>query len=157
MRPRTLIGLAAVAALVAAAPAQAVIRPQKGMAGVRLDMTQDQVKAKLGQPVSVRHGSNPFGTFTQFAYPHRLTVTFQGDTNVTSVSTTARRERTARGVGVGSPQRDVLAKVRHSHCDTTASVHTCEVGKLLPGHRVTSFLISRRGHVVSVTVGFVVD
>jgi len=84
-------------------------------------------------------------------------VSFQGDTGVTSVTTTGRSERTARGVGVGSSQRAVLTKVRHSHCETIASVRTCEVGQFLVGHRVTSFLMSKRGRVVSVTVGFVVD
>ncbi|HXD59946.1 MAG TPA: hypothetical protein VN606_18615, partial [Thermoleophilaceae bacterium] len=85
------------------------------------------------------------------------TITFQGNQHVTGISTRSRRERTARGVGVGSTENDVVSKVTHSRCDTIANVRTCHVGKFEPGRRVTVFLMSRRGHVSSVTVGFVVD
>ncbi len=158
MPRRTITTFAAVAVLLGtAASAQALIRPQKGMAGIRLDMTQDQMKAVLGEPASVKQGVNDFGGYTQFVYPRKLTVTFQGNTRITGISTKGRSERTARGIGVGSTENDILAKVTHSRCDTIASVRTCHVGNFLPGRRVTSFLMSRRGHVVSVTIGFVVD
>ena len=38
-------------ALIAAAPASAIIRPQKGMSGVTLGMTKAQVRARLGSPI----------------------------------------------------------------------------------------------------------
>jgi len=147
----------ALALFASAAPAYALIRPQKGMAGVRLDMTQAQMRAVLGEPTSVRQGFNDFGGYTQFLYPHATTITFQGNQHVTGISTRSRRERTARGVGVGSTENDVVSKVTHSRCDTIANVRTCHVGKFEPGRRVTVFLMSRRGHVSTVTVGFVVD
>jgi hypothetical protein len=147
----------AVALLACAVPAQALIRPQKGMAGVRLDMTQAQMKAVLGEPLSAKQGVNDFGAYTQFVYARKVTVTFQGNQHVTGISTKGRTERTARGVGVGSTENDVQSKVTHSRCDTIAAVRTCHVGRFEPGRRVTVFLMSKRGHVSTVTVGFVVD
>src|SRR5207244_9311419 len=92
---------ALLAALLLAAPAGAVLVPQQGMAGVRLGMTQAKVRAKLGKPAAVKHGSNDFGSYTELRYPG-LRVTFQGNATVTAIRTAARRERTIRGIGVGS-------------------------------------------------------
>ena len=143
--------------LVLASPAAALIRPQKGMAGVRLGMSQDQMRAVLGMPLHVKQGFNDFGNYTQFVYPHSITVTFQGNERVTGISTKGRSERTSRGVGVGSTENDVQSKVGRVRCETIAGVRTCHVGSFAPGHRVTAFLISKHGHVSSVTVGFVID
>ncbi|HEX6457416.1 MAG TPA: hypothetical protein VF032_00750 [Thermoleophilaceae bacterium] len=152
-----IILVAVVLGLLAAAPAQAVIRPQKGMAGVRLGMSQTQMRAALGQPLRTRQGMNDFGPFTQFVYPHSITVTFQGNRHVTGISTRGRSEKTERGVGVGSSETAVRSKVGHIRCETIAGSHTCHVGSFVAGHRVTVFLISKHGFVVSVTVGFVLD
>jgi hypothetical protein len=149
--------VAAALALFAAAPAHAVIRPQKGMAGVRLGMTQTRMRDALGEPVRTRQGMNDFGPFTQFIYPRSITVTFQGNRRVTGISTRGRSERTERGVGVGSSETAVRSKVGHVRCETIAGAHTCHVGSFVAGHRVTVFLISRNGFVQSVTVGFVLD
>jgi hypothetical protein len=158
MRPLPRIGLAAAAAVfVAAAPAQAVIRPQKGMAGVRLGMSQTQMRDVLGTPVRTRQGMNDFGTYTQFIYPHSVAITFQGNREVTGISTRGRTEKTERGVGVGSSETAVRRKVGHIRCETIAGSPTCHVGSFKAGHRVTVFLISKHGFVRSVTVGFVLD
>ena len=148
---------AAVAALVVAAPAGAFIRPQKGMAGVRLNMTQQQMRDVLGKPTRVKQGDNDFGPFTQFIYPHSITVTFQGNRRVTGIITRGRTEKTERGVGVGSAEKAVRQKVGHVRCETIAGSHMCHVGTFDAGHRVTVFLISKTGRVKSVTVGFVLD
>src|SRR4051794_25701866 len=92
----------AVVALVSAAPAAAVIRPQKGMAGVQLGMTQSQMRDRLGTPMRVKQAQNDFGVYTQFVYPQSITVTFQGNRRVTGISTRGRAEKTERGVGVGT-------------------------------------------------------
>jgi hypothetical protein len=143
------------ALLVCAATASAAIVPQRGIAGVRLEMTKAQVRAARGTPASVVHGSNDFGSFTIYRYPG-LRVTFQGNRNVTAVFTTRVTERTAAGVGVGSTEAKVRAKVAGVRCRTESGFRHCFVGRFLPGRRVTDFRI-KRGHVTSVQVAFVID
>ncbi|HEY1596370.1 MAG TPA: hypothetical protein VGF74_13315 [Thermoleophilaceae bacterium] len=158
MRGVARIALLAVAVmLLAAAPAGAVIRPQKGMAGVRLGMSQTQMRDVLGEPSMAKQGDNDFGPFTQFIYPHSITVTFQGNRHVTGISTRGRTEKTERGVGVGSTEAAVKAKVGHVRCETISGKPTCHVGSFAAGHRVTVFLISKTGNVSTITVGFVLD
>jgi hypothetical protein len=154
---RLLAAAAAAAVLAVAAPAAAVIRPQKGMAGVRLGMTQQQMRDVLGTPTRVRQAQNDFGPYTQFLYPHSITVTFQGNRRVTGISTKGLTEQTERGVGVGSLESDVRAKVGHVRCETIVGARTCHVGSFQPGHRVTVFLMSNSGRVSTITVGFVLD
>ena len=75
---------------------------------------------------------------------------------MTDVFTTRPGERTARGVGVGSTEGEVRAKVAGVRCRTESGFRHCFVGRFLPGRRITDFHI-RRGRVTSVEVGFVVD
>ncbi|MBA3412919.1 MAG: hypothetical protein H0T09_04445, partial [Actinobacteria bacterium] len=72
--------LAAVALIVALA-ASAVIIPQRGLAGLRLGMTQAKVRSVLGKPGRVVRGSNEFGAYTEFVY-RSLRVSFQGNASV---------------------------------------------------------------------------
>ena len=143
--------VALVTALVLVAPAAAILVPQQGMAGIRLGTTQAKVRAKLGKPASVTHGSNDFGNYTELRYPG-LRVTFQGNATVSAIWTGARRERTARGIGVGSTVAAVRARVPGVRCERGH----CFVGKFLPGRRVTDFFL-RKGKVSAITVGFVID
>jgi hypothetical protein len=153
MRRALLVVVAAVLALAAAGGAAIV--PQKGIAGVRIGMTQGKVRSVLGAPTSAKHGRNDFGRYTQFRYPG-LVVTFQGNSSVTDVSTTRKSERTAAGVGVGSTEAQVKAKVNGVKCKTESGFRHCYLGAFLPGHRVTDFSIKNR-RVTRVDVGRVID
>ena len=144
-----LVGLA----LPAAADARLVL--QQGMAGVRLDMTRAQVRAKLGAPLRIVHGTNEFGAYTDFRYRGPMRVVFQGNAGATGIETTGTRERTLLGVGVGSTEAAVRAKVDGVRCRTDGVRH-CFLGRFLPGRRVTDFFI-RRGKVTRIVVGYVID
>ena len=149
---RALLPVLFVLALAFAAPAGATIVPGQSIAGVELEMTQAEVITVLGAPSATQHGSNEFGSFTKFKY-RRLTVTFQGDVQVTAVKTTRKLERTAHDIGVGSTRAELRAGVTHLRCETR---RLCHKGRYLPGHRVTVFRLYH-GKVTSILVGFVID
>jgi len=138
-------------ALAFSAPASAVLILQRGMAGIRLGMTQAKVRAKLGKPRSVVHDSNDFGNYTELHY-RRLRITFQGNSTVTAIWTGSPGQRTRRGIGVGSTVRAVRARVPDVRCTRGH----CYLGRFLPGRRVTEFFL-RKGRVSAIAVGFVID
>jgi len=146
--------LAAVALIVALA-ASAVIIPQRGLAGLRLGMTQAKVRSVLGEPGRVVRGSNEFGAYTEFVY-RSLRVSFQGNASVTNLRTTRRSERTKSGVGVGSSEVELRRKVGGIRCRTEFGFRHCFLGRFLAGRRVTDFRIVR-GRVASIDIGFVID
>jgi hypothetical protein len=153
-RAGLLVGVLAVAlALTPAAGARIVV--QKGIGGAELGMTRANVRAKLGTPLRVKHGSNDFGQYTEFVY-RTVTVSFQGNAKVTGMRTSSRRERTARGIGVGSTLVQVRGNVPSVRCRNEFGSLHCWVGRFLPGRRVTDFLF-RKGRVSSVVVGYVLD
>ena len=152
---RIVIALAATA-LAMAHTAGATIIPQRAMAGVSLGMTRAQVEKAAGKPLRIEHAKNEFGSLTRLVYPGRIMVNFQGNANVTAVWTTGTKERTIRGVGVGSTRAQVLRFVPDVHCETTSGFAHCFVGSFEPGKRVTDFRLAH-GRVTRVTVGFVID
>ena len=141
--------------LLAAAPASAMIQIDRGIAGARIGASRNAVKAALGTPSSTKSGSNDFGPYVRYRYAGGLTVFFQGKTSVTSIQTTGLGDRTAEGVGVGSPEADV-DKLKGVKCETIESFRTCHTSDFLPGKRVTDFRITG-GKVDRVTVGIVID
>jgi hypothetical protein len=157
-RARSLVPAAAVVFMLASASAaEAVIQVQKGITGIRLGMSQAQVKAGLGNPARTKTGHNDFGPFTQFVYRGGITITFQGNTSVTAVAISGQTDRTASGVGVGSTEQQVKAGVHGVKCQTLAAVRDCHVGAFRPGMRVTDFTLGPNGRVTRVTIGFVID
>jgi hypothetical protein len=142
-------------ALAAAAPVDARILVQRGIAGVELRMTKAQVRSNLGRPTKIRSGRNEFGRYVEFVYP-RVTVSFQGASRATGLRTRSRLERTSRGIGVGSTEAEVKAKVAGVRCRTESGFRHCFLGRFLPGRVITDFHV-RRGRVRSVVVGFVLD
>src|SRR3954449_12342406 len=93
--------LAATALIALALPASASARivPQRGIGGANLDMTQAQVRAKLGRPDKVRHPTSPiFGEYTTWFYGLTSVDMFRNqDGKVFNVSTTSKAEKTASG------------------------------------------------------------
>jgi hypothetical protein len=156
--PRRLTLTAAVllAPLGAPAAAEALVQVDRGIAGARLGNTRAEVRAALGSPESIRSGTNPFGRFVRYRFRGGITVLFQGRREVSNVSTTGRGDRTARGVGVGSTERAVRRRVRGVRCETIGGTRSCHTGRFTAGEIITDFLL-RRGKVVRVTVGRVID
>jgi len=150
------LAAACLAALALPQAAAALIQVDRGIAGARIDNTRAQVRAALGPPDGSRSGDNDFGPFVEYRYAGGLRVLFQGGRRVTSVSTTGRGDRTARGVGVGSTERAVRARVDGVRCETIGGTRSCHTGDFAAGERITDFLL-RRGRVTRVTVGRVLD
>ena len=146
----------AATALAAPLVASANIVVNSGMAGVRLQMTQQQVRDRLGPPLGVTNGTNDFGAFREFRYRGEVTVSFQGLSRVTAIVTTGVGPRTASGVGAGSTESFLRANLSGETCKTESGFRHCFIGAFLPGRRVTDFAI-RSGRVFRVTVGFVID
>ena len=155
MRRAAIVVALAASALVAASSASALIVVQQGIRSVELTMTRAEVRARLGPPTKINRGTNEFGPWVEFVY-RGLRVNFQGGRTVTAVSTASRSQRTANGVGPGSTEARVRARVRGVRCRTEFGSRHCWVGRFLPGRRVTDFFI-RGGRVTRVTVGFVID
>ncbi len=150
------VALAAVVVfLVLTASAGARLVPQRGMAGVQLGMSQTEVRDILGKPLAVLRQHNEFGPFTEYRYPFLLRVVFQGNESVTAIESRGRKERTARGAGVGSSRSELRRSVPDLRCEGGVQGH-CFLGAFLPGRRVTDFSL-RDGRVVRVVVGFVID
>ena len=149
--------LAATALITLALPASASARivPQRGIAGANLDMTQAEVRAKLGKPDKVARPKSPiFGRYTTWFYDGTSVDMFnQGDGKVFNLSTTSKQEKTSTGVGVGSTAAAVKQGVRGARCDQ----QHCWVGRFEGGRKVTDFLLSDKGRVSRVTIGYVLD
>src|SRR5215218_1654251 len=151
------LGVAALLApLAAPAAASALVQIDRGIAGARLGNSRAEVRAALGSPRTARSGTNDFGAFSQWTYRGGITVLFQGRAEVSSVSTTGRGDRTARGVGVGSSERAVRRRVRGVLCETIAGFRSCHTGRFTAGEIITDFLL-RGGTVRRISVGRVLD
>ena len=129
--------------------------PQKGIAGIRLGMTQLQVKAKVGLPRKVERGSNEIGSYTTYLY-RTYSVSFFGGSQVTAMETRSAQERTALGIGVGSTRAQVKALVPGVRCLKEFGYDHCYAGAWKPGRVITDFSLAA-GRVTRVTVGYVID
>lgn len=129
------------AALALPTAAAATIRPQYGMSGVVLGMTQAQVRAKLGRPIGTGGGR---------WYYARVWVGFRGG-RVTDIATTRSTERLANGLGVDSTEAQVRSAFPRAVCAPWSVYRRCRFGLGRPGTRVTDFTIGR-GRVLQITI-----
>ena len=142
--------------------AAALIVPQRSIAGVELNMTRPEVKARKGQPDRIVHGTNDFGAFTEFTYRNdagKLKVTFQGNAGATAVFTNRPTQHTAERIHVGSTETQLRDAYPGLRCRTELSnFRHCFTGRFRPGRRVTDYRIGlSTSRVKSVLVGFVID
>ena len=160
------IALAAAVPAVAAAPADALIVPQKSIAGIAIGMTQQQVLDRLGSPakdVTRRGGSGGDDPITTYTYRGRgLKVLFHPNrANTANVVIDVdvyrgRRQRTAEGIGIGSTRSAVARKVKGVKCRRfDPSYAVCWVGRSRHGATNTTFWLNRRNRVNEVTLAVI--
>jgi hypothetical protein len=139
---RRLLAIAAAGlALLAAHPAVATIRPQKGMSGLWLGMTKAQVQSKLGRPIGTGGGRY---------YYSRVWVGFRLG-RVVEITTTRSSERTASGVGVDSTEAAVHRSYPSVVCGPSGGFRKCRLGTGKPGTRATDFLLGH-GRVLQISI-----
>jgi hypothetical protein len=164
-RTRPLLAAAALAlALLAAGAgsAQAEIIPQQSIAGVKVDMTEQQVVGVLGDPGNVHSeygGPSGEDFFTTYRYGKRgLKVRFVKRGSRTRVTTIevykGRSELTATGIGIRSARANVKREVAGSRCKRYDKWYAiCTVGEGEIGDIQTTFWLNRRDKVKLVTLG----
>ena len=154
---KRLVPALAVAALLALpSQAGAIIQFDQGIAGARIGNSQAQVKAALGEPALVKTGNNDFGPFRQFYFEGGIRVFFQGDDDVTAVTTLGRGDRTSKGIGVGNTEKALKQKHPSLKCETFGGFRSCHTGSGNPGERITDFHITK-GKITRIVVGIVID
>ena len=153
-------GIAVAVLIVVPAASEATIVPQRSIKGVKLGDSLSDVRGRLGKPDAVIFNRNPIIGRVR-TYKYGLTyVGFNGagaDATVDAISTASRKERTSKGVGVGSPRAQVASRVPGVKCAVEFGVDHCYVGTFRAGTRVTDFRIGSTGRVARVVVGFVLD
>ncbi|MGE4425988.1 MAG: hypothetical protein AB7G37_06015 [Solirubrobacteraceae bacterium] len=164
VRPRIIGPAATAVAVILLAPgvASAAIVPGSSIAGVRIDATDATVRDRLGtprrisRPVSEIHGQR----ITIYRYAG-LTVTFgpgpAAERRVTSLSTTSRRQRTSKGVRVGSRRSLLRRAYPNLTCEPVGRRSVCWRGRAEPGRKVTTFFLSTRNRVTRIDVGRIID
>jgi hypothetical protein len=154
MRRATLL-LTAAAVLLLAPGAHAMIQLDRGIAGARIGNTKAEVRAALGAPRSVVKRKGEFGRTTTYAYRGGVRVIFL-EGRVTLAGTTGRGDRTRRGIGVGSTEQAVKAKVPGVTCETFEGTRLCQRGAREPGQQGTIFFIEGN-RVTRVDVAVLID
>ena len=86
---------------------------------------------------------NDFGPLVEYRYGHLKIVFADGGRRVTWLATTRKRERTGKGIGVGSKRADVETLVPGVVCANLGTTGTCSVGDTdTPGSRVTTYWLN---------------
>lgn len=128
MRRLTLLALPVilVRGLALAAPAGAKVVVNRSIAGISPGLTAKQVRARLGRPDRVNRSGRAIIGYGYDAARLRVFVSFALRSHrVDSVGTSSPRQRTGKGIGVGSSRRAVRRAYRvtctRSSCTTRPS------------------------------------
>ncbi|TML23372.1 MAG: hypothetical protein E6G32_06125 [Actinobacteria bacterium] len=154
----TFAAAAAVASI--AVPASGTIVPGRGMAGVSLRMSEAQVRARIGAPVRITRTRGALGSVVTRMQYRLLDVDLEklgSRPIVVRVTTRRSGERTASGVGIGSPI-SAVARLPGARCWREARRRYCSVGNRdKPLSRFTLFWIGETEHVTLIFVSLVVN
>ena len=143
-------------ALLVCGSGAAAIRLDRAVAGISLEMSPAQVRAKLGAPDAVVPGRWRVGSIARtYRYAtRRVTVDFllggQSRLYAYAITTTSPRERTAKGAGVGSTEGEIRRLVTGRACRWEHGTRYC-TRPLEGGVGGTTFRL-RGGRAVAVTV-----
>jgi hypothetical protein len=138
--------LAATALGVAAAPTQAGFRINRSMEGVRIGMTQAEVRERHGRPARRELGPD----FVNWRYRRPpIEVTFKP--RVITLFTNSPFVRGPSDVGVGTHERRLRRVVSEVRCESAEGQRLCIVGGFDTGERSTVFVMRDR-QVRSITI-----
>ncbi len=147
------------------AGAGAVVVPGKGMFGIEVGMTAEQVLAVHPDPSGDVTTRNRTTIYTYGSQGVRVYMDPDASNThwvVNRIATKKGLERTPEGVGVGTAERNVRAKLAGEHCRTDQRIEPQRRDCYLGSHHVdavlTTFHEGLKSHVVrSVTVERVLD
>ena len=94
-----------------------VIEPRRAIAGIRLDVSADEVGDVLGKPDATAPSELHGGWVTWEYRDSHLRVTLDERRHVWDVRTYSAADRTPTGVGVGSTEREVGEAMRFVRCE----------------------------------------
>jgi hypothetical protein len=138
---------AALAAGLVAEPAGAKVT-FSGIGDVKLGMSEADVREELGRPSSTGRWTDGRSTLLKFRRRKIEVVVDRDSGQVMGIKTTSRGQRTSSGLGVGSSERTVRARLRGERCSTALDKRVCSLER---GGRVMDFVL-RRAKVVHVAV-----
>lgn len=154
---RKLILAGVVASLLAAAPvASAKIVVGKSIAGVALGMTEAQVVAVVGPAKSTTDTTDKISgqPVRELVYNSMYVQIMNG--SLVLVTSVAKKEKTANGVGVGTKEKTLKKKVKGLKC-AGKKQRICAKGSGKPGTVTTAFGITKGKKVGTVVIGLVID
>ena len=135
--------------------------PQMSIRGIQLGMGPERVLELMERrPDKSTTQAHPIVERTKTVTWGGLRVVYDGvkaGARVISISSTSKRDRTTRGVGVGSSEDTVRRRVAGVACRTEYGYRRCSIGKPLAGNAVTDFAISRKGRVSRISLSRVLD
>ena len=143
---RLTLFLAVLLAAVLPAAARAGFQINRSMEGVRIGMTREAVRGRLGAPARRELGPD----FVNWRYRRpAMEVTFKP--RVITLFTRSAFVRGPRDIGVGTSERRLKSVVDGLRCESAEGQRLCFLGSFDTGRRSTVFVMRRR-QVTSVTI-----